>query len=113
MIFHLRSMKALTEHKATNTTFTPSRSSVPDKYFNDIWELCIDVPEGHFEESDWEIDSRFTPLGPFVKCMNCESVGRWKMCSGTCRTTNKAAAFCSRECQMASWPEHKKTCKKI
>eukprot|EP01117_Protostelium_nocturnum_P015034 TRINITY_DN5789_c0_g1_i2.p2 TRINITY_DN5789_c0_g1~~TRINITY_DN5789_c0_g1_i2.p2 ORF type:complete len:260 (-),score=66.87 TRINITY_DN5789_c0_g1_i2:52-831(-) len=42
---------------------------------------------------------------PF-KCDNCGVLNPGKKCSGC-----KAASYCSRECQVAQWPTHKKVCK--
>ncbi|KAG8962393.1 hypothetical protein FRC00_009686 [Tulasnella sp. 408] len=83
--------------------------------FNDLWELSIEVPGSKFKESDFEVDDRFSKLGPWKRCFTCGSVGRWLTCAGACRNTDQAAAFCGVECQKKGWKDHKEVnkCRKV
>ncbi|KAG8952144.1 hypothetical protein FRC04_005144 [Tulasnella sp. 424] len=99
----------------TSTDYTPSSRDTPAQSFNDVWELCIDVPGSDFNESDFEVDPRFSKLGHWKRCFTCGSVGRWMSCAGVCRNTNQAAAFCGVECQKKGWKTHKELnkCRKV
>ncbi|KIO26387.1 hypothetical protein M407DRAFT_201689 [Tulasnella calospora MUT 4182] len=99
----------------TNTHYTPSSRNAAAQTFNDLWELCIEVPGSNFKESDFEVDERFSKLGPWKRCFTCGSVGRWLTCAGACRNTDRAAAFCGVECQKKGWKDHKELnkCRKV
>lgn len=102
----------------TNTSFSPSSRSASAQSFNDLWELCVDIPNGGFNEEDYEAtsDPRFSKLGPWRICFTCGSIGRWPHCAGSCKETeDQAASFCGDECQKQGWADHKRLngCRKV
>lgn len=84
----------------TNSSFVPAKT--PEHHnFGDVWELAVDLPGGHWEESEWNSTLR---LGPWTMCYGCKSVGQWQKCGGTC---NGQVHFCSKDCLKDRWSEHK------
>ncbi|KAG9047731.1 hypothetical protein FS837_001628 [Tulasnella sp. UAMH 9824] len=57
----------------TNTHYTPSSRDAIAQSFNDLWEMCIEVPGSNFKDSDFEVDERFSKLGPWKRCFTCGS----------------------------------------
>lgn len=98
-------------YKDVDTQFTPSGRRAIAQSFNDLWELCVDVPGGGFTDDDltaWNaLDLRLSPLGPWRQCFTCGSIGNWRECLGTCMDTDNGAAFCTETCQDRGWKEHK------
>lgn len=80
------------------------------KTFSDVWELRVDLPgaEEGFDEAEFDVDPRFARLGPFRQCFYCGRIGRTRECAGSCRDTERSAAFCDAKCQQMGWPQHKK-----
>jgi hypothetical protein len=65
--------------------------------------MCSDCFSGYISE----LKNRTSKVIHKKICWNCHwSSENFKVC-GRCRS----AVYCSRECQLSAWPEHKKTCK--
>lgn len=94
-----------------DTSFTPGTRASAAQSFDDLWELCVDIPGGGFTDSDraaWNAyDLRFSQLGPWRQCFTCGSIGRLRECLGTCMDTDGGAVFCTQKCQDLGWKEHK------
>ncbi|KAI0079075.1 hypothetical protein K474DRAFT_1683413 [Panus rudis PR-1116 ss-1] len=72
--------------------------------FGDLWELKLDVPGGHFEGVDFDLEKRTAIAGPWKRCFNCGDVGPWMKCGGTCRGK---VFFCEHGCLVGGWRLHK------
>ncbi|KZV99080.1 hypothetical protein EXIGLDRAFT_606252 [Exidia glandulosa HHB12029] len=95
-----------------NSNFVPSKTAVMRTY-NDLWQLKIDMPGGHWDPKDLERDTRMERIGPWTRCYACGSCGiDLQKCGGTC---GGKVYFCSRDCQKESWKEHKTKhgCRKV
>lgn len=68
-----------------STTFVPQHKSTNDDgtlNFTDLWQLRVDVEGGGFDNVTYEEEARTAKAGPFERCFNCESAGRWMKCGG-------------------------------
>lgn len=65
-----------------NSEFVPDGKHIVSRAFNDLWELRLDVPGGHFEGVDLDEEARTASVGPWKRCFNCGSAGPWKKCGG-------------------------------
>lgn len=66
-----------------NAEYIPSRSKFLSKSLGDMWELCLDVPGGAFNQADYTKEQRVAPAGPWQRCFTCGRVGAVRKCGGT------------------------------
>ncbi|KAJ7187189.1 hypothetical protein C8R46DRAFT_1025093 [Mycena filopes] len=84
--------------------YVPARTADTGRSFSDLWELRLDIPNGHFDDVDVEDEARTARVGPWQRCFACGSTGPWKKCGGAC---NGQAYFCDGQCLRDGWKEHK------
>ncbi|KAF9065817.1 hypothetical protein BDP27DRAFT_1269124 [Rhodocollybia butyracea] len=96
----------------SDSDFVPSKN-IGIRVYHDVWTLKLDLPGGHWNPQDLTRDLRAEKMGPWMRCFTCGNCGiTWQKCAGAC---GGKYFFCSKECQISGWKEHKEKhgCRKL